>query len=301
LNTSGTLLKNVKQEYDTHNSIEDQAAEIVISVIKNSTENLSTTKPEKAERVVIGEVKTKSLSESIGADEVMWKEIYENDQKKTHHGSSGLLNNQISTESTFYKRSQDNLNWEYLDFKAGTGHPRRTLNRIERSPDVHRKPVHGPFDSAYRKNNYDSVNKMSWKEIYENEKKADRSTSRNRLDLLDKNELSWKQIYENDYHFFKKETVSTQEFTEEAYQYDPKDFEPQPVIEKVIDSMTLDSSLVKKIPSKEKLNSSNSSTNSERTKSESFVSTKETATYHHQLSDQRLVFIFFKEIIGIST
>jgi len=238
--------------------------------------------------VVIEEAKTKSLSESVGA-EVLWKEIYESDEKKSHHGSSGLLNTQLSNDSTFYKRSQDNLNWEYLDFKAGTGHPRRAHNRLEKSPDAHRKPVYGPFDSAYRKTNYDSASKMSWKEIFESEKRADRSTSRNRLDLLDKNELSWKQIYENDYHFSKKETVSTHEFTEEAYQYDPKDFAPQTVVEKVIDSMTVDSSLVNKIPSKEKLSSSGSTSSNERTKSESYASTKETSTYHHQLSEQRLV------------
>lgn len=230
----------------------------------------------------------KSFSDSIGVDEVTWKEIYESDEKKSYHGSSGALHTQQSNDSAFYKRSQENLDgkWDYLDFKAGTGHPRNVHNRMQsKSPEAYRRQAYGPFDSAYRQRSPHDMSKATWKEIFDNGDKNIHTTSKTRLDLLDKNELSWKEIYENDYHFSKK--ASTHDLTEEVYQFDPKDFEPQPVIEKVIESMTIDSSLVNKIPSKEKISGSISS--SERTKSESYTSTKETSTYHHQLSENRLV------------
>lgn len=290
------------------------AAEVIVTAVKNkSTENL--TKEDSEWKEIYNDVKTiddnyeKSASQSdlsrlVNDNEKMWKDIYEEDDKNTHQKiethdiylktqkstDSTFLNTQKSTDSAFFKSSRENLDdikWEYLDFKAGSERPNQSYHN-RKTPEIYRKYGHGPFDSAYspRTIKNDTSQNKSWKEIYgENsgENNTIRSTKRSNLDLLDKEELSWREIYENGYKGgYKKEKI-----VQEVYQYDP----PTPVaaVEKVIDSLSLDSSRINKIPSKEKFafetKGSEMSFRDERIKSDSYTSTKETATYHHQLSD----------------
>lgn len=286
-------------------SVGNQAAEVIISVVQ---------KPSRSEEDEEHSNTLKHRSHSKGslfdAEESTWKDIYEGDNK-SFHGSAAKLNTQLSNDSAFYKKSIENLDnfrtREYLEFKAGNGHPHSQI----KTPDMYRKLKHGPFDSAYKHSYSHDYGKGTWKEIYENNGERQARTAKKSLDLLDRDELSWREIYENDYRGIKinennlprqmydaddyveyigiKKSTSNHDLnnSHEVYQFhEPKDIEPpqQPVVvERIIDSMSLDSSLINKSPSKEMIKSKKG----ERTKSDTYgTSTKETSTYHHQLSDQ---------------
>lgn len=266
-------------------SVGNQAAEIILSVVQKPSK--SEEDEEQASSTLRQRSTSKgSLFDAEHAEEATWRDIYEGDNK-SFHGSATKLNTQLSNDSAFYKKSHENLEnfrtRDYLEFKAGNGH----LHSQIKTPDMFRKNnKHGPFDSAYKTSLSHDYGKASWKEIYEsNGERSIRSTKKS-LDLLDRDELSWREIYENDYRGIKRSTSSDDvNKTHEVYTFEPKDIEPpQPVVvERIIDSMSLDSSLINRVPSKEMLKSDKG----ERTKSDSYAtSTKESSTYHHQLSDQ---------------
>lgn len=271
--------------------LEAKAAEIVLNVCDNSVGSFGNVADESDDDdalrvpVIINSAIKKTdnkphKSEGDAIDEVQWKEIYEHDPR---------LDTQLSSDSAFYRGSTEKLDkvkWEYLGFKAGSGsRPHQQTSSYQRTPDTYRKQ-YGPYDSAFRPNKYD-YGKISWKEIFENagDKTTYRQAKRSNLDLLDRDELTWREIYEGEYKFARQqsaENIAVVVTTEEEPEPEPEPL-PLPVSEKIIDTLSMDSSLVKKIPSRENMDVM---IDKEKIKSESFVSTKETSTYHHQLIEK---------------
>lgn len=273
-------------------SSEARTAEVVLNVCDNSVGSFGNVAEEsdddEALRVpVIIDAAIKKTdnkphkSEGDAIDEVRWKEIYQRDPR---------LDTQLSSDSAFYRGSTEKLDqvkWEYLDFKAGGARPHTTS--YQRTPDTYRRQ-YGPYDSAFKPNTYD-YGKISWKEIFENS--GDRTTARHitpkrsNLDLLDKDELTWREIYEGEYRYARQQSSENVDVMVTAEPLPEPEPEPVPVapVEKIIDTLSMDSSLVKKIPSKENLSGEVIAAGKDKIKSESFVSTKESTTYHHQLTE----------------
>lgn len=280
------------RSHASNKSVEKTANFLVKNVInksiEKSLENLADASDDdddvkQATAVVITADNTRGLSS--GEEELQWKEIYDKDGKIE---LDYRLETQLSNDSAFYKRSTeklDRIKWEYLDFKAGNERPNQAV--IRKTPDIYRKQ-YGPWDSAYKSSTFD-YGKATWKEIFENNDKTTlRQVKKSNLDLLDRDELTWREIYERDYRGFKK--ASTENIVQEVtVEIEPEiEVTPEPIesVEKVIDSLSYDSSVINKIPSKESIKEAGDYRNRDRIKSDSYVSTKETTTYHHQLSDQ---------------
>ena len=283
------------------------AAECVIKTIQNESSNGSVASSQTQSIKSLNEVT--SVNDVVSFNDITLKIVEPNEEvtpspsvvipivqtvTTTQPPAPATLkfNSQLSNDSVFKKSidtmHKSELKWDYVDQKESR------INRVLKGSVGTTRKQYGPFDSAYKTTNLMDFDRsrVSWKEMFENtEAGKARKTKKSSLDLLDRDEISWREIYENDYKSFRKTSVDNLDTCQQT-KYTPNKVAEvtetvtiNPVIETVIDSISMDSSLVNKIPSKEKINSSTLDI-TDRLKSESMASHKEKSTYHHQFSGE---------------